>query len=182
MNPKNLRIDHLLVLCKSGNRQAQMELYHRYFEAMFHTAVRIVRNRDVAEDMVQEGFITAFDKVHTLKDPQFFGAWLKRIVTNNCLTACRKSSRSVELVTDKELPEAPDADAAVEGAEGLSEQTRQLMHAMGQLHENYRLVLTLHFLEGHSQEEVAELMGISHGNCRTMLSRAKESLKKHLSS
>lgn len=180
MNPKSLRIDHLLDLCKSGNRHAQMELYHRYFEAMFHTAVRIVRNRDLAEDLVQDGFIVAFEKVHTLKDPQMFGAWLKRIVTNHCLTACRTSSRSLELVTDKELPEESEADAAAEVAEGLSEQTRNLMLGLGKLQENYRLVLTLHFLEGHTQEEVADLMGISHGNCRTMLSRAKESLKKNI--
>lgn len=180
MDPKHLRIDNLLVLCKSGNRQAQMELYDRYFDAMYYTAKRIVRNTEMAEDLVQEGFIKAFEKIHTLQQPQFFGAWLKRIIVNNCLTACRESSRSVEIVTDKDLPEAFDADAAAENAEGLSEQTQRLMQAMGRLHENYRMVLTLHFLEGYPQEEVADLMGISHGNCRTMLSRAKESLKKLL--
>ncbi|MDT8414660.1 MAG: RNA polymerase sigma factor [Flavobacteriaceae bacterium] len=180
MKQNTLRIDNLLEMCKSGDRRAQMEIYDRYHRAMYNSAYRIVRNREMAEDVMQEGFIKAFEKLHTLKDPEMFGAWLKRIVINGSLTACRVSGSQLTVVTDKELPEASESDAAFEDAEGMPDQLKKMMQAMKNLHANYNLILTLHYLEGYSQEEVAVLMDMTHGNCRTMLSRAKESLRKCL--
>jgi len=78
-------IEQLILLCKSGNQFAQLELYNRYYKAMFNVAYRIVKNRYEAEDVMQEAFLQAFTKLESLHDNSFFGAWLKRIVINNSL-------------------------------------------------------------------------------------------------
>ena len=75
-------IDALLVLCRKGNQLAQLEVYNRYQNAMYNTAVRIVKNSAEAEDVMQESFIAAFSKLDSFKGTASFGSWLKRIVIN----------------------------------------------------------------------------------------------------
>ncbi|MGB0949323.1 MAG: RNA polymerase sigma factor, partial [Marinirhabdus sp.] len=88
-------IPSLLVLCKKGNAAAQLEVYNRYQRAMYNTALRIVKDTAEAEDVMQESFITAFNKLETLQKPSTFGAWLKRIVVNNSITSYYKNKRFV---------------------------------------------------------------------------------------
>jgi len=71
--------------CKANNRKAQMQLYKQYCEGMFCVAMRYVQNADDAEDVIQEAFIKAFQKLHQFKGEVTFGAWLKRIVINKSI-------------------------------------------------------------------------------------------------
>ena len=66
-----------------GKQNAQLEIYNRYYKAMYNTAFRIVKHSAEAEDVMQESFLSAFTKLHTFKGDVTFGAWLKRIVINN---------------------------------------------------------------------------------------------------
>jgi RNA polymerase sigma factor (sigma-70 family) len=79
-------IETLLVLCKKGNQLAQMEVYNRYHNAMFNTALRIVKDSAEAEDIMQESFLTAFNKLDSFNGEATFGSWIKRIVVNNSIT------------------------------------------------------------------------------------------------
>ena len=71
----NQNIEQLLTLCSSGNQRAQLEVYNRYYKAMYNTSLRIVRDSYKAEDIMQESFLTAFSKLESLKDTSVFGAW-----------------------------------------------------------------------------------------------------------
>lgn len=73
-------IDALFKLCLKGENSAFKELYGRYSSAMFSVCMRLLNNREEAEDCLQESFINAFKKLGSLKDPSMFGSWLKRIV------------------------------------------------------------------------------------------------------
>jgi RNA polymerase sigma factor (sigma-70 family) len=174
-------ITTLLALCKKGNQLAQLEVYNRYQKAMFNTALRIVKNTAEAEDVMQESFITAFAKLDTFKGTATFGSWLKRIVVNNSIMQYRKSLRFVELKAE-DIKEWDD-DTEVNG---LSEEdlsfikAKEIISCMDGLHENYQRILSLHYIEGFDYEELCEILGISYANCRTLISRAKESLRKKL--
>jgi len=161
---------------------AQMEIYDRYYHAMYNTAVRIVKDPATAEDIMQESFLSAFTKLDTFKGEVTFGAWLKRIVVNNSIYQYRKQQKLQETSLESVLYKVEDNEG-VEADHGSTERMAQkVLETMKQLKDNYRVSLTLHLIEGYDYEEISEIMNISYGNCRTMISRAKESLRKKLTS
>jgi len=159
-----------------------MEIYDRYYHAMYNTAVRIVKDPATAEDIMQESFLSAFTKLDTFKGEVTFGAWLKRIVVNNSIYQYRKQQKLQETSLESVLYKVEDNEG-VEADHGSTERMAQkVLETMKQLKDNYRVSLTLHLIEGYDYEEISEIMNISYGNCRTMISRAKESLRKKLTS
>ena len=161
---------------------AQMEIYDRYYDAMYNTAVRIVKDPAAAEDIMQVSFLSAFTKLSTFKGEVTFGAWLKRIVVNNSIYQYRKQQKLQETSLESVLYKVEDNEG-VEADHGSTERMAQkVLETMKQLKDNYRVSLTLHLIEGYDYEEISEIMNISYGNCRTMISRAKESLRKKLTS
>lgn len=172
--------DVLLQACLNGDGLAQMEIYDRYYHAMFNTAVRIVKDPATAEDIMQESFLSAFTKLKTFKGEVTFGAWLKRIVINNSIYQYRKQQKLQETSLESVLYKVEDNEG-VEADQGSTERMAQkVLETMKQLKDNYRVSLTLHLIEGYDYEEISQIMNISYGNCRTMISRAKESLRKKL--
>lgn len=175
----NQNIEQLLLQCNSGNQRAQLEVYNRYNKAMYNTAFRIVRDSYKAEDIMQESFLTAFTKLKTLEDTKSFGAWLKRIVVNNSIAHYNKSSQQKEVPLDTVMYKIEDDDG-IEESNHNNQKVREIMRAMKSLKPNYSLGLSLHLIEGYDYEEICEIMNISYANCRTLISRAKESLRKKL--
>ena len=108
MSLTNQNIDQLINLCKDGNQFAQMEVYNRYYKAMYNTAVRIVHDNYEAEDIMQEAFLNAFTKLDTLKDSRTFGSWLKRIVINKSIYHYNQSGRYNEVPLDDVLYKTED--------------------------------------------------------------------------
>jgi len=179
----NLNLSHikdLLEQCKRGNERAQMEVYRRYFHAMYNTSYRIVKDRFVAEDVMQESFLTAFTKLDTLNDVAMFGPWLKRIIINNSISVYRKMEKELNLPLDDRLYKVEDCEDIEDDYQFTSVKAAQIMDCMKSLKDNYRLGLTLNLIEGYDYDEICEIMGISYANCRTMISRAKESLRQKL--
>ena len=100
MQIKNLHIDQLIERCKKADKSAQFEIYKRYYKAMYNTAYRILNNSFEAEDIMQESFLIAYNKLGTFKAEKKenyknapFGAWLKRIVINKSLTQLKKINK-----------------------------------------------------------------------------------------
>jgi len=173
-------INSLLALCNQGNQLAQLEVYNRYQNAMYNTAFRIVKNTAEAEDVMQESFITAFSKLQTLKDGATFGSWLKRIVVNNSISQYHKSKRFVN-IADEDFKEEVEEDSFSISSEDYTHlKANRVLKCMEELNANYHQILNLHFIEGFDYEEICEILNISYANCRTMISRAKESLRKKL--
>lgn len=145
---------------------------------MYNVAVRIVKNTAEAEDVMQESFISAFDKIDSFKGTATFGAWLKRIVVNNSISQYKKSSRYVSVDDHDGFQVAEEAsDFGISEAAYKSVEASQLMLGLDQLNDKYRQVISLHYLEGYDHEEISEIMNVTYGNARTLLSRAKDSLR-----
>ena len=179
MTSTNQDIEQLVSLCKSGNRSAQLEVYNRYYKAMYNTAKRIVKDSFKAEDIMQESFLTAFSKLNTLEDSKFFGAWLKRIVVNNSIADYNKMIKQNEVPLETVMYKVEDDDG-IDESDYNNEKVKQIMNVMKTLKPNYNLGLSLHLIEGYDYEEICDIMNISYANCRTLISRAKESLRKKL--
>ncbi|REE25551.1 RNA polymerase sigma-70 factor (ECF subfamily) [Winogradskyella pacifica] len=179
MTSTNQNIEQLLQLCQSGNQRAQLEIYNRYNKAMYNTAIRIVKDSFKAEDIMQESFLTAFTKLNTLQDTNLFGAWLKRIVVNNSIGYYNKAVKLNEVPLDNVIYKVED-DNGINENEQNNEKVKLILDAMKTLKPNYSLGLSLHLIEGYDYEEICEIMNISYANCRTLISRAKDSLRQKI--
>ncbi len=179
MSLTSKNIETLLVLCRKGNQLAQLEVYNRYQHAMYNTAFRIVKDSAEAEDIMQESFITAFTKLDSFKNKASFGSWLKRIVVNKSIGEYHKSKRFVS-VSEKEIEDEGEDDFSISTEDITNTKVNQILECMDGLHDKYRQILNLHFIEGFDYEEICEILNISYANCRTLISRAKESLRTKL--
>lgn len=181
MTPTNLNTEQLVKLCITGNQSAQLEIYNRYYKAMYNTALRIVKNNFEAEDIMQDSFLLAFTKLETLKDVKIFGAWLKRIVINNSIYHYKKSIKNKEVPLDDILYKVEESNHGIDSNyEFTTLKAQEVLNTMKTLKDNYRIALTLNLIEGYDYEEISEIMNISNANCRTTISRAKESLRQKL--
>lgn len=150
---------------------------------MYNTAVRIVKDSFEAEDIMQDSFLTAFTKLDSLKESVTFGSWLKRIVINNSIYSFNKSNKYIEIALDEVLfkvEEDDDEDGIASDYEFTNLKAQQIMETMKTLKDSYRVALTLHLIEGYDYDEISEIMNITYANCRTTISRAKESLRQKL--
>ncbi|EID74668.1 RNA polymerase sigma factor [Imtechella halotolerans] len=164
--------------CKNGQQRAQATVYDMYYKAMYNTAYRIVKDAMEAEDVMQEAFLKAFSKLDSYRGEVAFGAWLKKIVVNHSIGRYRmlmaQSTNPLEEVLYK--VEAID-DTDDEANDYTNMKAQKVLEIMATLPDNYRIALTLHLVEGYDYDELCEILEVSPGNCRTTISRAKESLR-----
>ncbi len=91
----------LIEKCRQGDIKAQFTLYKKYSIAMYNIAIRFLNNKMDAEDVLQESFVTAFNRLSELKNDKVFGSWLKKIVINNCISFVRKNKVYFEDIKQK---------------------------------------------------------------------------------
>lgn len=173
-------IEELISLCRQKNQKAQFEVYSRYCKVMYNVAFRIVKDAHYAEDVMQEGFLKAFLKIDDYKQEVAFGAWLKRIIVNHSIDFYKKHNRFGTDDFEKVAYKVEDDSGAEPETDYTHLKADQVLQAINGLKDSYRMILTLFFVEGYDQEEITEILNISYANCRTTISRAKESLRQKL--
>lgn len=157
--------DSLLVqLVRDGQVSVYEDLVVRYGRAGMLTALRILRNHHAAEDVVQESFLIAYQRLDTLRDRSRFGGWFTQIVRRQALRRLKKDPREGTL---EAIAEAPDARGRPE-----SDGCERLMEMVNRLPVRDRLLVTLRYLNGHSTGEIAEITGRPVGTVTKQLSRA----------
>ena len=164
----------LVVECKQGSKKACYELYRLYSKAMLNVAFRIVGNIGDAEDVLQEAFLDAFNKVKDFRQETTFGLWLKQIVVNRSINLLRKRKMDLIDLEGDQLENIPDEEA--EDDEEMLFKVAQVKDAMKLLPEGYRVVLSLYLLEGYDHEEIGQVLNISENTSRTQFLRAKRKL------
>ena len=169
-----IQVDELVERCRLGDKHGFSELYQKYAKAMYNTSLRIVNHTADAEDVLQESFVDAFAAIESFAYKSTFGAWLKRIVINKSINALRKRKMEIidiEKTTAIHLPEEESYDE-----ETIKFKVEEIKKAVKDLPNGYRTVLSLHLFEGYDQEEIAEILQISHATVRTQYMRAKQKL------
>jgi RNA polymerase sigma-70 factor (ECF subfamily) len=162
---------------KAGDGAAFDTLVRRHMQRAFGVAMRLLGQQQDAEDLVQDAFLAALEKIDTFDSQRDFAPWFYRILVNRCLNA-RKSRARRNTV-----------DVPAEAVSGLasplvdterSELRTHLRKALGLLPERQRMIVTMFDVEGFSSPEIAEIMGISDGTVRWHLHQARRVLREAL--
>ena len=163
----------LIERSKRGDSRSQYELYKLYSKAMYNTCYRMMNGTEDAEDMLQESFSDAFTKLSTFVYKSTFGAWLKRIVVNNCINELKRKKPELEF-----CEEIPHYESVDQESRGLT--VDQIKKAMVQLPEGSRLIFSLYLLEGYDHREIASILKVSESNSKSQYMRAKRRVKEIL--
>jgi RNA polymerase sigma-70 factor (ECF subfamily) len=168
----------LVAAVRRGSREAAGRLAQRYLRGCRAVALAVVGEIAAAEDVCQEAFVHAIDRIDDCRDPARFGAWLRQIVRRRARNYLRHARvrRAVPLAADMGVdPGESPADAAVR-----SDLRERLLSALGQLPEDRREVVLLHDLEGWTHREIAERMELPPGTVRSHLHYARRRLRELL--
>lgn len=162
--------------CLKNERIAQRQMYERLASKMYPVCVRYVGDRELAKDVLHDGFITLFQKLDTYKGNGSFEGWARRIFVNTALMQLRKDDVlkfSQEL--DSAFPLQSTSGLAMENLE-----TKTLLKIIMSMPAGYRTVFNMYAIEGYSHSEVAKALGISEGGARSQFSRARSWLQERL--
>ena len=141
---------------------------------MYNTSLRIVNHTGDAEDVLQDSFCDAFASIKSFGYKSTFGAWLKRIVINKSINTLRKRKLQIVDIDKTSAFHIPDEDVYDESV--LQFKVEEIKKAVKELPNGYRTVLSLHLFEGFDQEEIAEILQVTHSTVRTQYMRAKQKL------
>jgi RNA polymerase sigma factor (sigma-70 family) len=159
-----------------GDGLAQKELYQLFCKAMYSICIRMVENRQDAEDILQDAFVHAFKSLSKLKDQHLFPAWLKRIVINECIKHLKKDVRWYNLgeyIGD-------DHSEEVEGGWFANISLEQVYREIKMLPYGCRQIFSLYAIEDYSHKEIATLLNISESTSKSQYQRAKKILRYRL--
>jgi RNA polymerase sigma-70 factor (ECF subfamily) len=171
---RNIHQD-LLDGCKTGDQKAQFQIYKLYYKAMYNTSLSILNDSMEAEDVMQESFLSAFEKIDTYSGTVSFGAWLKKIVVNRSLdTLSRRKAIFEDIEFHVGIRDESNDDMVQK--EEVDVRVEEVKEAINRLPDGYRIILSLYLLEGYDHDEIAEILSISSSTSRSQLSRAKQKL------
>jgi RNA polymerase sigma-70 factor (ECF subfamily) len=176
----NIKLLHQPIIdqCRKNDPKAQMQLYKLYADAMFVVAKRYMKDRFLAEDVMQDAFIKAFKKIDSYKGEVTFGAWLKRIVINQSIDELKR--KKLELVAINNDQQQIEEEEAWQVADRTT--VDEVIRCIHTLKDKYRVVLSLYLLEGYDHKEISEILGITEVTSRTHLLRGKKIVKENLKS
>jgi RNA polymerase sigma-70 factor, ECF subfamily len=174
-----------------GRQWAFRELLTRYERPVFSLVFRMVRDRELAEDVAQEAFVKAFNAIHSYNPSYKFSSWIFKIANNMAIDRLRK--KELDTVSIHGSPNARSQDEEEESRITLTAQDEtpdqytenrelgnQIEEAMGHLRPEYRTAVLLRHVEGHSYQEVAHIMEVPVGTVKTFIHRGRSELKELL--
>ena len=153
-------------------------LFGEYHHAIFNYVLRMVGDRDRAEDITQDTFVKAYRKLDTLTDEISTRSWLYRIATNTAIDEIRR--RRFFFTTPTPGIDRPDGEPGPEARAMAATLDGSIQRALLRLRPNQRQCLVLSDIEDMSGEQIAEIMGMSYGAVRTLLCRARGEMRRHL--
>jgi RNA polymerase sigma-70 factor (ECF subfamily) len=166
----DLSVGDLVRRARRGEPQAFDLLARRHLRAAFAVALAVLGRPSDAEDVAQEAFVVAIERLEQCRDPDRFSGWLLEIVRTRALNALERRKR-------RDGPELTDDDTAAETARGDVALRARLLDALAQLGPVQREVVLLHDLEGWTHAEIAAALDLSETNCRQYLFTARRALR-----
>ncbi len=163
----------LIARTLAGDAEAERRLYEQHVDRIYRLAYRMCGDATLAEDLTQDIFIRAFDRLDRFRGEGPFGAWLHRVATSVILGGMRsrKRVRTHEATWEDLEQVAPAAPA------GEPDLRRRLDAAVASLDDNHRLVFVMHEMEGFTHQEIAAAMEAPVGTIKARLSRARDKLR-----
>jgi RNA polymerase sigma-70 factor (ECF subfamily) len=156
-------------------------LFDEYSTAIYNYALRMVGDADRAADIAQDTFIKAYRKLDTLTDATSTRSWIYRIATNTAIDEMRRRRRVQPMGDEADFfARQPDEGPGPESKVIGSMLDERIGRALLRLKPNHRQCLLLSDLEDMSSQQIGDVMGMSHGAVRVLLSRARGEMRRHL--
>jgi RNA polymerase sigma-70 factor (ECF subfamily) len=176
------RLREIIEGCKREEKSAQKQLFNSFYSKMLGICLRYTKDKDRAQEVVQEGFIKIFDKLDEFDFKGSFEGWMRRIMVNASIDAIRKKKRTA-FSTDEEF--LFENNSLYEEEDPLEEmliklKAEEALKAVQNLSPAYQTVFNLYVIENYSHAEIAEILNISEGTSKSNLAKAKQNLRKML--
>ena len=159
----------LIESCIKGDRAAQKVLYDRLAPRMFPVCIRYVGERELAEDVLQDGFVTLFTHLDSYKGEGSFEGWARKIFVTTALMSLRKKD-ALKMSDELDVARGMKSENVTQ-MQNIG--YKELMKLVMTLPPGFRTVFNMYAIEGYSHKEIGELLGISETTSRTQLSRAR---------
>lgn len=168
--------DILVKKCIEGDNRAQKKLFDLFAPKLFGVCLRYMKDHDLAQDTLQDGFVKIFTKLSDYNGKGSFEGWMRRITVNTCLDQLRKDQKlKVNTPID-------DVSFLVKDNHWIEEEltAKDLLKLVESLPDGYRVVFNMFAIEGYSHKEIAEQLNISENTSKSQFSRAKSQLRRKL--
>ena len=166
----------LIESCIKGDRAAQKVIYDRLAPRMFPLCIRYVGDRELAEDILQDGFVTLFTHLSDYKGDGSFEGWARKIFVTTALMELRRKD-ALKMSDDLEVVRGMKTEITGQ-IQNIG--YKDLIKVITQLPPGFRTVFNMYAIEGYSHKEIGEILGISETTSRTQLSRARTWLQNKL--
>lgn len=163
----------MLAGCIRNNAAAQEALYNRFSPRMLGVCYRFAKNREDAEDMLQEGFIKIFTQLHQYRNEGALEGWIRRIIVHTCINILKKNKKFADCV---DIIHASSIHVREDMIPSIM-QAKQVVECIRLLPLGYRTVLNLYAIEGYSHKEIAQMLEIEESTSRSQYTRAKAMLE-----
>lgn len=161
----------LIEAARGGDQRAMGTLYASHADRVYSAVRRVVGDDHLAEDVSQDAWIRAFEKLHQFRGDAAFSTWMYRLAVNAAVNRVRSRSRRSKLET------APELRLPVQEPDESALQQRQLARALDALPDGYRTVLVLHDVEGLTHDEIGEKLEIAAGTSKSQLHKARARMR-----
>lgn len=158
--------------CRKGDPIARRQLYERYSRTLYAVCCRYAKDRDMAQDLMHDGFIVILTKIGEFRGEGSLEGWCRRVMVNSVLGYLRKNNPLNQCTEVETMVQVKDG-----GADVVSKMSNDdLMDCIAELSDGYRTILNLYAVEGYSHKEIGETMNISEATSRSQYSRARARL------
>lgn len=172
------KIRRLVLQAGQGDRAAFGELYEETGRSVYFNCLKLLGNAQQAEDITQDTFMKALEKLDSLKEPENFSAWVNRIAINNCKMYFRKNPRTAEEESEKIIDDTPDSELIPDDYADSEEKRRIIMNIIDTaLTDEQRQTIILYYFDMMSVAEIAEIMECSVGTVTSRLSAARKKIR-----
>lgn len=163
---KNIETKFLVKKAQRHDKDAFTELMQLYMKDMYRIAIAILMNEEDAADALQDTILTCWEKLYSLKKPEYFKTWMTRILMNHCYDIIRNN----KVCENIELYEEPSK---------CDEYNLELKEAYASVDERYRLPMELYYSQGFKIREIAEILSLPQNTIKTRLSRGRKQLEEY---
>ena len=180
-----MNISEIVLNAQHGDKEAIEELYNRYIDEIYTVAKGILNDEYAAQDAAQDAFMSVIEKIHTLKTPEAFHSWLRRIIVNRCRELIRnkhdyvvdeKENLSIETMSNTDTG---DYTNILPHSKLDREETSKLIYdIVSELPEKHRTVIYMYYYSNMSVERIANELKISQGTVKTRLKYTREKVEK----
>jgi RNA polymerase sigma-70 factor (ECF subfamily) len=172
---RELSDQELVLGCLREERKCQEALYGRYSRRMYAVCLRYARHQLEAQDLLQDGFVKVFDKLHHFRMEGSLEGWIRRIMVTTCISQYRKKAFKQERFGLEHLPEEPVEPVALDALGQV-----ELQRLIADLPDGYRIVFNLFAIEGYDHSEISAMLGCGESTSRSQLAKARRMLQQRL--